>query len=188
MSNSTAAAERRQTAASARPDQEPRDEYEHLRRKKQEQRGNVVSAPIRTVDVGASTVSLSLAFEWTSEPATVRYDLDDERDVTKLTALCEAHGFEFEQVSHLAGLAIDVVYTGERWVPEAHAAYLEGQGSIGETFRTELALLARELARSPRFLRRTIRTVRELSLQQTIIAVIVVKKLAIVAILAYILL
>jgi hypothetical protein len=188
MSNSTAAAERRQTAESSRPDQEPRDEYEHLRRKKQQQRGNVVTATVRAVDVGASTVSLSLRFEWTGEPATVHYDLDDERDVAKLTALCEAHGFEFEQVSHLEGLTVDVVYTGQRWVPEAHAASLEGEGSVGETFRTELALLARELARSPRFLRRAIRTARELSLQQTVIAAIIVKKLAIIAILAWVLL
>ena len=95
---------------------------------------------------------------------------------------------EFEQVSFLAGETLSVVYAGDEWVPEAHLAHAEGEGSARETFLTELRLLGRELARSPTALRRLVRASRTMTTKQLVIAVIVVKKLVIVALVAWLVL
>jgi len=163
-------------------------QYEHLRAKRKEKQGNVERARVRDVHVGESEVALRATFEWSSETLRFAYDLDDDRDVLKLEALTEASGFDFEQVSFLEGEDLPVVYTGSEWVPEAHVAYVEGEGSAGETFRTELRLLVRELARSPKLVRRLVRASRTLSTKQIIVAVVLVKKLIVVALLAWLLL
>lgn len=163
-------------------------EYERLRTKKKERQGNAERAEVRDVFVGSDSVVVTVGFEWTTDTERFVYDLDDDRDVLELEALAAANGFEFEQVSFLEGETLEVVYTGREWVPEAHVAHLEGEGSAGETFRTELRLLARELARSPKFLRRLVRISRTMTTKQAILAVVVVKKLIIVALLAWLLL
>ncbi|WP_225335097.1 hypothetical protein [Halomicrobium urmianum] len=175
----------RSTTTTERP---PSSDYEHLRRKRKQCRGTVERATVRDVWVGEDQVVLRLGFEWTTEAVRLTYDLDDDRDVCQLEALAESEGFDFEQVGHLESTQVEVVYTGNRWVPTAHESYVEGQGSPVETFRTELRLLARELARSPALLRGVVQRVRSLSLQQTIIAVVLFKKLLIVALLAWYLL
>lgn len=159
---------------------EPVAEYEHLARKKRERRGNVEETTVTDVYVGEREVVLRGEFDWAGGGVRISYDLDDDRDVGKLEALTADAGFAFEQVGHLEGSRIEVVCTGADagWVPTAHESYVDGRGSIGETFRTELSLLARELARSPRLVSRGIRGVRTLSLQQVIIAVIIVALLA----------
>jgi hypothetical protein len=163
-------------------------EYERLRTKKKERRGNAERAAVRDVFVGEDRVVLRVGFEWTSDTERLAYDLDSDRDVLELEALAESKGFEFEQVSFLEGEAISVVYTGDEWVPEAHVEFVEGEGSAGETFLTELRLLGRELARSPKALRRLVRVSRTMTTKQLVIGVIVVKKLIIVALLAWLLL
>lgn len=163
-------------------------EYEHLRRKRAERRGNVETATVADVSVGESEAVLRLSAPWAPEGVRLSYDLDDDRDVCKLEALTDRRGFDFEQLPHLEGLDLEVVYTGEAWVPTAHEAYVEDRGSLGETFRTELRLLARELARSPRYLRRAVRWVRSLTTQQAIVGAVLLKKLLIVALLAWYLL
>ena len=163
-------------------------EYERLRTKKKERRGKSEPAEIRDVFVGPDEAVLTLAFDWTADTERLAYDLDDDRDVLQLESLAESEGFDFEQLSFLEGQRIRVVYTGSEWVPEAHLAAVEGAGSAGETFRTELRLLARELARSPKLLRRLIRLSRTMTTRQLIVAVVIVKKLVIVALLAWLLL
>ncbi|WP_226010963.1 hypothetical protein [Halomicrobium salinisoli] len=157
----------------------PSSDYEHLRRKRKERRGTVERATVRDAWIGEDEVVLRLGFEWTTETARLTYDLNDDRDVCQLEALAESQGFDFEQVGHLESTGLEVVYTGDRWVPTAHESYVEGRGSPVETFRTELRLLARELARSPAVLRGAVQRVRAMSLQQTIIAVVLFKKLVI---------
>jgi hypothetical protein len=164
------------------------EEYAHLRTKRAEREGNVEEAVVEDVFVGSDRVTLSLSFEWTDEGYRIRYDLDDDRDVLNLETLAEANGFEFEQVGHMEGVRIEVAYTGREWVPTAHPNGVEGQGSIAATFKTELRLLGKELARTPGLLRGGIRGVRSLSTKQAIVAVVLVKKVAIVALLAYLLL
>ncbi|WP_276302026.1 hypothetical protein [Halorussus lipolyticus] len=163
-------------------------EYERLRTKKKERRGNAERAEIRDVFVGERRVVLTLGFDWTTDTERSAYDLDSDRDVLKLEDLAESNGFDFEQVSFLEGEDISVVYTGDEWVPKAHVEYVEGEGSAGQTFVTELRLLGRELARSPKVLRRLVRVSRTMTTKQLVIAVIVVKKLIIVALLAWLLL
>ena len=166
----------------------PSADYEHLRRKRKERRGTVERATVTDVWIGEDEVVLRLGFEWTTETVRLAYDLDDDREVCQLEALAESRGFAFEQIGHLESTQVEVVYTGEEWIPTAHESYVEGEGSLRDTFRTELRLLARELARSPAVLRGAIQRVRSLSLQQTIVAVVLVKKLLIVALLAWYLL
>ncbi|MFC4447907.1 hypothetical protein [Halorussus aquaticus] len=163
-------------------------EYERLRTKKKERRGNAEQAEVRDVFVGENRVVLRVGFDWTADTRRLVYDLDDDRGVLKLEALAESNGFDFEQVSFLEGETLSVVYTGEEWVPEAHVSYVEGEGPVAETFLTELRLLARELARSPKALRRLVRVSRTLTTKQLVIAVIIVKKLIIVALIAWLLL
>ncbi len=103
------------------------------------------------------------------------YDLDDERDVRKLEALADEHGFEFAQVGHLEGLTVPVRYTSQGWVPTTYLAYTEGEGSIPETFRTELELFGREIARTPGSLGRFASWLKSLSTKQLIIGVIIMK-------------
>jgi len=169
-------------------DDEAAAEYEHLRRKKKERKGNAEEATVKDVFVGQSQVVLTVGFPWTTDTERLVYDLDDDRDVLKLEALAESKGFDFEQVSFLDGESLSVVYTGETWVPEAQIEYVEGEGSAGQTFLTELKLLGRELARSPKLLRRLVRVSRTMTTKQAVIAVILVKKLIIVALVAWMML
>ncbi|WP_135824082.1 hypothetical protein [Halorussus ruber] len=163
-------------------------EYERLRTKKKERQGNAERAEVRDVFVGERRVVLTVGFDWTTDTERLVYDLDSDREVLKLEALAESKGFDFEQVSFLEAEEIPVVYTGSEWVPEAHVEYVEGEGSAGQTFVTELRLLVRELARSPKVLRRLVRVSRTMTTKQLVIAVIIVKKLIIVALLAWLLL
>ncbi len=167
---------------------EPVSEYEHLTTKKRQRQGNTELAQVTDVSVGTRTVVLTARFDWRAEAVRFRYDLNDDRDVLQLESLAESAGFEFEQVEFLEGETVEVTYTGDEWVPSAHAAHVEGSGSAVETFRTELRLLGRELARLPNLPRRAIRTLRTATTQQTIIGVILVKKLLIVVLLAWYLL
>jgi hypothetical protein len=163
-------------------------EYEHLRSKKKERQGNAERGTVRDVFVGERQVVLTVAFPWTTDTERFVYDLNADRDVLKLEALAESNGFDFEQVSFLEGETLSFVYTGDEWVPEAQMAYVEGEGSASATFLTELRLLARELARSPKFLRRLVRLSRTMTTKQAVIAVVLVKKLIIVALVAWLVL
>jgi hypothetical protein len=163
-------------------------EYERLRTKKKERRGNTERAAVRDVFVGERQLVLTVEFEWTTDTERLVYDLDSDRDVLELERLAESKGFDFEQVSFLEAEEIPVVYTGDEWVPEAHVEYVEGEGSMGQTFLTELRLLGRELARSPKVLRRLVRVSRTMTTKQLVIGVIIVKKLIIVALVAWLLL
>ncbi|WP_435175425.1 hypothetical protein [Halorussus sp. AFM4] len=163
-------------------------EFERLRARKKERQGNAESAAVRDVTVGEDRVVLTLGFDWTADTDRLAYDLDDDRDVLRLEALAESRGFAFEQVSFLEGETLDVVYTGGEWVPEAHLAHAEGEGSVRETFRAELRLLGRELARLPTALRRLVRVARTMTAKQAIIAVVLVKKLIVIALVAWLVL
>ncbi|RXK51702.1 hypothetical protein [Halorientalis pallida] len=163
-------------------------EYEHLAAKKRERRGNAELATVTDVAVGRERVVLTATFEWSPDPVRLSYDLDDDRDVLKLERLTETAGFDFEQVAFLDGETVELTYTGGEWVPSAHRAQVEGQGSAAETFRTELQLLARELARAPNLPRRAIRATRTASTRQLIVGVILLKKLLIVGLLAWLVL
>ena len=162
-------------------------DYEHLRRKRKETEGTVELAEVVDVWVGESEVICRFGFEWTSERVRRSYDLDSDRNVARLEALCEANGFTFEQATHLEGALVELGYTGDEWVPTAEAAYTDGEGSAVETFRAESRLLVRELATAPAIVRRGVRRVRGLTMTQTVIGVVLVKKVAIVALLAYLL-
>ncbi|WP_158055820.1 hypothetical protein [Halorussus halophilus] len=164
------------------------NEYERLRTKKKERQGNTEQASVTDVFVGEDQVVLTVGFEWTSDTERFVYCLEDDRDVLKLETLADSKGFEFEQISFLEGESLAVVYTGNEWVPEAHVSYVDGEGSASETFRTELRLLVRELARTPGVLRKLVQVTRSMSTKQLVIAVILVKKIIIVALVAYMLL
>ena len=162
-------------------------DYEHLRRKRKETDGTVELGEVVDLWVGEHEVVCRFGFEWTSERIRRRYDLDSDRDVARLEALCEANGLAFEQATHLEGTLVELTYTGEAWVPTAEAAYTDGEGGAVETFRAEGRLLVRELATAPAVVRRGVERLGELTMTQTIIAVVLVKKVAIVALLAYLL-
>jgi hypothetical protein len=115
------------------------------------------------------------------------YDLDDDRDVLKLERLTETAGFDFEQVAFLEGESVELAYTGDAGVPRAHRAEAEGQGSAVDTFRTELQLLARELARAPNLPRRGVKAMRTATTRQLIVGVILFKKLLIAGLLVWLL-
>ncbi|ODR81339.1 hypothetical protein BG842_16420 [Haladaptatus sp. W1] len=159
------------------------EEYELLTAKQKERHGNTETATVQDVRVSRAQVSLTLSFDWTADETRLVYDLDDARDVRKLEALTDEHGFEFAQVGHLDGLTVSVRYTSQGWVPTTHLPYTESDGSIAETFRTELELFGRELARTPGFLRRFVTWTNSLSTKQVIIGVIIIKKLLVVAVL-----
>jgi len=163
-------------------------EYEHLRRKRKETEGTVELAEVVDVWVGESEVVCRFGFEWTNERVRRTYDLDSDRDVARLERLCETNGLAFEQVAHLDGSLVELAYTGTAWMPTAEAAYTDGEGGAVETFRAECRLLIRELATAPAFLRRGVARIRGLTMTQTIIAVVLVKKVAIIALVAYLLL
>jgi hypothetical protein len=125
------------------------EEYELLTAKQKERERNTETATVEGVRVTRAQVNLSLTFDWTADSTRLVYDLDDERDVRKLEALADEHGFEFAQVGHLEGLSIPVRYTSRGWVPTTYLAYTEGEGTLSETVRTELELFGREIARTP---------------------------------------
>jgi len=163
-------------------------EYAHLRRKRAETEGTVELAAVTDVAVDPATVTVECRFDWGGEPLRLAYDLDDDRDVARLERLCETNGLAFEQVGHLDDTLLELRYTGSRWVPAVETGYVEEDGSAVETFRAECRLLVRELAGAPGVVRRGVRRLRDLSLTQTIIGVVLVKKVIIVALLAYLLL
>jgi len=163
-------------------------EYEHLRRKRKETEGTVELADVVDVWVGEHEVVCRFCFEWWNEPVRRTYELDTDRDVARLERLCAANGFDFEQVGHLDGTLVELTYTGSEWVPTAEAAYTESEGTPLETFRAESRLLVRELATAPAVARRGVERVRGLTMTQTIIGVVLVKKVVIVALLVYLLL
>lgn len=163
-------------------------EYGHLCRKRKETEGTVELAEVADVWVGEHEVVCQFAFEWASEPVRRAYDLDDERDIAKLEAVCEANGLKFEQVAHLEGSLVELRYTGSQWDPTAAAAYTDGDGTLVETFRAECHLLARELATAPAVVRHGVARVRSLTTTQTIIGVVLVKKLIVLGLLAYVML
>lgn len=163
-------------------------EYERLRDRKKRRRGNEERAEVRDVFVGDDRVALTLGFEWTTDTDRLAYDLTDDRDLLRLEALAESRGYEFEQLSFLEGERLPVVATGDGWTPTAHRGYAPDGGSVRETFVAELRLLARELARAPGALRWLVRVGRTMTTRQLIIAVIVVKKLVIVALVAWLVL
>ncbi|WP_049970614.1 hypothetical protein [Haladaptatus cibarius] len=160
------------------------EKYELLTARQKERDGNTETATVEHVYVSNEQVVLTLAFDWTTDSKRLVYELDDDRDVRKLESLTDDHGFEFAQIGHLEGLSLTVRYTGHGWVPISTLAYTDGEGSVTETFRTELELLARELARSPGYLRRFVTWARSLSMKQTVIAVIIVKKIIVIALVA----
>lgn len=162
-------------------------EYEHLTTKKRERRGNTAVATVETVSVGRERVVLTASFDWRTGPVELAYDLDDDRDVLKLESLTESLGFDFEQVGFLEGEPLELTYTGAEWLPTAHQALDAEAGSAVETFRTELRLLARELARLPNLPRRGFAGLRTMSTRQAIIGVILVKKLLIAGLLVWLL-
>ncbi|AQL43627.1 hypothetical protein BV210_13370 [Halorientalis sp. IM1011] len=162
-------------------------EYEHLAAKKRQRRGNAELATVTDVAVGRERVVLTATFEWAPDPVRLSYDLDADRDVLKLERLTETAGFDFEQVAFLEGESIELTYTGDEWVPSAHRAQIEGAGSASETFRTELRLLTRELARAPNLPRRGIEAMRTASTRQLVVGVILVKKLLIAGLLVWLL-
>lgn len=163
-------------------------EYEHLNRKRKETAGTVELAEVVDVWVGESELVCRFQFDWATDTIQRRYDLNSDRDIARVERLCEANGLQFEQVTHLEGSLVELEYTGSQWLPRPEAAYTEGEGSAVETFQAECRLLVRELAQSPAFLRRGIQRVRGLSTTQMIIGVILVKKIAIIALLAHLLL
>lgn len=159
------------------------EEYELLTAKQKERSGTVETATVQRVRVSRTQVTLSLSFDWTAETTRIVYDLDDDRDVSKLESLVAEHGFEFVQIGHLEGLPVTVQYTSRGWVPTVHLAYTDGEGSLPETVRTELELFGRKLVRTPGFLRGVVTWTRSLTTKQFIVGVIIVKKLLIIAIL-----
>jgi len=163
-------------------------EYEHLHRKRKETAGTVELAEIVDVWVGESELVCRFQFDWATDAIQRRYDLNSDRDIAKVERLCEANGLQFDQASHLEGSLVELEYTGSQWLPRPEAAYTDGEGSAAETFRAEWRLLVDELAQSPAFIRRGIERVRALSTTQLIIGVILVKKVAIIALLAHLLL
>ena len=56
-------------------------EYERLQRSERELTGNHERATITDVSVVDSSARLTFGFDWTAEPSSVSYDLDDDRDV-----------------------------------------------------------------------------------------------------------
>ncbi|MDT3436144.1 hypothetical protein KZ498_14920 [Haloarcula sp. 1CSR25-25] len=163
-------------------------EYEHLHRKRKETAGTVELAEVADVWVGESELVCRFRFDWATDAIQRRYDLNSDRDIAKVERLCEANGLQFEQASHLEGSLVELEYTGSEWLPRPEAAYTDGAGSAVETFRAEWRLLVRDLAQSPAILRRGIERVRSLSTTQLIIGVVLVKKVAIIVLLAHLLL
>jgi hypothetical protein len=167
-------------------DDGPEDAYEHLRTKKKETEGTVELAEIVGVDVGETDLVCRCRFDWRPDPVELCYDLDDDRDVARLERLCEANGLTFEQAPHLEGALVELAYTGDRWVPDVETGYVKDAGSPAETFRAEFALLVEQVATAPASVRRGVEWVRGLSTTQALIGAILVKKLLVVALVAYI--
>lgn len=160
-------------------------EYEHLRTKRKERRGNAERATVRDVFVGADRVVLALEFAWTTDAERVEYDLDDDRDVLELEALAESKGFAFEQLGFLEGETLEAVYTGSAWIPNVRRAYADEQAEASEP---STSATDSRPARTLESLRRLTRTARTMTTTQLLVAVIIVKKLIIVVMLAWLLL
>lgn len=167
-------------------------EYEHLRTKRKERRGNAERATVRDVLVGADRVVLALEFAWTTGAERVEYDLDDDRDVLELEALAESKGFAFEQLGFLEGETLEAVYTGSAWIPNVRRAYAGERAEASEPTTSDTDLRPggppTRPARIPESLRRLTQTARTMTTTQLLVAVIIVKKLIIVAMLAWLLL
>jgi len=161
------------------------DAYAHLRTKKKETQGTVELAEVVGVAVGESELVCQCRFDWRPDPVDIVYDLDDDRDVARLERLCEANGLTFEQAPHLEGALVELAYTGERWVPDVETGYVEETGTPAETFRAELSLLLARVATAPASAGRGVEWVRGLSTTQALIGALLVKKLLVVALVAY---
>ena len=165
-------------------------EYEHLRTKKKERRGNAERATVRSVFVGENRVVLTVEFSWTTDAERVEYDLDDDQDVLELEALTESQGFAFEQLGFLEGERLEMVYTGSGWIPNVQRAYADERAGASDSTATDSRPCGPHSrpARTPESLRRLIRTAQTMTTTQLLVAVIIVKKLIIVAMLAWLLL
>lgn len=157
-------------------------EYEHLRTKRKERRGNAERATVRSVFVGEDRVVITVEFPWTTDAERVEYDLDDDRDVLELEALAESKGFAFEQLGFLKDETLEMVYTGSEWIPNVQRAYADEGAAASKPSASATD------SRTPESLRRLTRTVRTMTTTQLLVAVIIVKKLIIVAMLAWLLL
>jgi hypothetical protein len=152
-------------------------EYERLQRSERELTGNRERAQITDVTVVDDTARLTLGFDWTAEPDSVSFDLDDDRDVVELRSVAEAAGYDYDQLPYLEGETIPVVYLDDGWVP---AAALPGGGpeaADGPIRR------GRSLVDSAR--RRLADRVDDLTAQSVVLGVILTKKLLLASALVY---
>ncbi|ELZ20322.1 hypothetical protein C475_21152 [Halosimplex carlsbadense 2-9-1] len=155
------------------------DEYERLQRSERELTGNRERAEITDVAVVDDTARLTFGFEWTPEPDSVSYDLDDARDVMELKSVAGAAGYEYDQLPYLEGETIPVVYLDDGWVP---AAALPGGGpeTAGERGRQGPSLVDSAY-------RRLADRLDDITARSVVLGVIVVKKLLIASALVYLL-
>ncbi|QLH81782.1 hypothetical protein [Halosimplex pelagicum] len=150
-------------------------EYERLQRSERELTGNRERAEITDVAVVDDTARLTFGFEWTPEPDSVSYDLDDARDVMELKAVAAAAGYEYDQLPYLEGETIPVVYLDDGWEPAA-ALPDGGPGSADDAART-----------GPSLVDSASRRLDDITAQSVVLGVIVVKKLLIASALVYLL-
>lgn len=155
------------------------DEYERLRRSERELTGNRERADVTDVAVVDDTARLTLGFEWTSESDSVSYDLDDARDVVGLKAVAADAGYEYDQLFHLEGETIPVVYLDEGWVPAA-ALPGGGPGTAEEPTQQGPSLVDSAY-------RRLSDRVDDITARSVVLGVIVTKKLLIASALVYLL-
>ncbi|WP_135363876.1 hypothetical protein [Halosimplex halophilum] len=153
------------------------DEYERLRRSERELTGNRERATVTDVAVGEDTARLTLGFEWTADSESVGYDLDDARDVMELKAVAADAGYGYDQLFHLEGETIPVVYLEDGWVP---AAALPGGGPGGAGGAAQRSPSLADSA-----YRRLTDWVDDLTARSVVLGVIVTKKLLIASALVY---
>jgi hypothetical protein len=155
------------------------DEYERLQRSERELTGNREQADVTDVAVVDDTARLTFGFEWTPDSDAVSYDLDDARDVMELKAVAADAGYEYDQLFHLEGETIPVVYLEDGWVPAAALPDV-GSGGANETGRQGPSLVDSAY-------RRLSERVDDITARSVVLGVIVTKKLLIVSALVYLL-
>jgi hypothetical protein len=96
-----------------------REEYETLQRSEREIAGNEEVAVVEDVFIGDDLVRLSLRFDWKRDTEAVEFVLDRERDVLELQSVTGALGYEYDQLPHVEGERLPVVYLDGGWVPAA---------------------------------------------------------------------
>lgn len=154
-------------------------EYETLQASGREVAGNREAATVESVTVGEDTATVVLAFDWTAERERVTFDLDSERAVLGLKALARAHGYGFDQLPHLEGERITVVYLDGSWHPA------ETLPDVESNLLTETATDAVQPGPLTRTHRRTVERVEDLTGTDVILAVIVLKKLLVASAIIY---